>query len=166
MLTSTYDTQTGLSSAREKRRRSKLQDQGRGHHRIILRSRSSSELPQKEEQDQPDYGAPPSVLIDQTNVSNMSIPTKGAHEEGEGESGKEEEEVISLLDCTLHLPESRDQHKQEWTPKEAFAAVPDGGRQLYSSSECPNLDNQSCTTNYNDISLQIHKLHSWQQLED
>lgn len=110
----------GLSSAREKRRRSKLQEQGGGRQRIILRSRSNDQLPQR--QDQPDYATPPTALMGRDSVSNTSVGGKAVNEEGEGESGKEEDEVMTLLDGTLHLPEPTDQYKEEWTPKEAFAA--------------------------------------------
>ena len=130
-----------LSSAREKRRRSKLQEQGGGRQRSALRSRSSSELPQRQEQDQPDYATPPAVLTNQTNVSTTTVAGKGTHEEGEGESGKEEEEVMSLLDCTLHLPEARDQRKQEWAPKEAFTSVPPNGGKQLAVLTCPELVN-------------------------
>ena len=72
-----------LSSAREKRRRYKQEARGR----VVLRSRSADHIP------------------------NASPPT--IEETDSGGSGKEEDEVITLMDTTLHLPEPKSPHSHQ-----------------------------------------------------
>ena len=78
-----------LSSARQKRRKDKQETRGR----VILRSRSGSSI-QDKPISIPDRSPPPH------EIKGMII-----EETDSGGSGKEEDEVISLMDNTLHLPE-------------------------------------------------------------
>ena len=75
-----------LSLAREKRRRSKQEARGR----VILRSRSGSGS--KHEGNTGDSPSPSGVV---THPS----------EDHDGERSEEENEVLSIMDNTLHLPE-------------------------------------------------------------
>ena len=105
---------SGLSSARERRRRNRQELSPGG--RIVLHSRSNERLPQSQ---------PPPPVEEAGLKDRGPADSQAAVQEERQEEQEEEEEVICLLDTTLHLAEPRRKSRDTAAPqaREAFTSA-------------------------------------------
>ena len=135
-----------VSSARERRRRNKQQEGGGVKGRVVLRSRSSSDLSRGDKSVRGDSGAEdvadgPSKPPEETAVNGEDKRSKvlqagsemvsqhsgSEHDLRDSGSSNEVDEFLTLLDSTLHLPEP---------PVRARSKEPPPARQAFIQHQC------------------------------